>query len=102
MLKLLCSTFVLSLLFAVPAFAHGAGSEHIMGVVKSIDATTLTVTRDAKDVAVHLDASTKFEKNDKPAAASDVKPGQKVVVHAMKHGEMLHAEMVKIADAAKP
>ena len=100
MLKVFSLACALTLAFVASAFAHGAGGEHIMGVVKAIDASTLTVSREGKDVAVHLDTTTKFEKGDKPATAEDVKPGLKVVVHAMKHGDMLHAELVKVAAAA--
>ena len=102
MLKTLSLAFAFAFLFVVEAYAHGAGSEHIMGLVKAIEASTLTVTRQGKDVAVHIDSTTKFEKGDKPGTISDVRAGLKVVVHAMKHGEMLHAELVKVADATKP
>lgn len=73
------------------ALAHG-GMEHIMGTVKAVSAASMTVTTKSKDVEVQLDATTRFEG---AASAAELKPGQRVVVHARKAGEGLHAEMVK-------
>jgi hypothetical protein len=78
--------------FSGATLAHG-GMDHVMGTVKSVSATSLTVTtKGGKDVEVQLDAETRFEG---ASSAAGLKPGQRVVVHAKKAGEGLHAETVK-------
>lgn len=90
-----------SLLAAGPALAHGGG-EHIMGTVKAIDGSTLSVaTKDKKQLQIMYDEKTAFEKNGAKASVKDLKVGQRVVVHAMKHGEMLHATLVKFGRPPK-
>jgi hypothetical protein len=82
------------------AFAH-EGGEHIMGQVKSLDGSTLTVTtQDNKDVVVHVDEKTEFKKSGSPAKREELKSGEKVVVHAMKHGPMLHGTLVRFGKSA--
>ena len=73
------------------AFAHG-GMEHLMGTVKSVSASSITVATKEKDVEVQLDEATKYEG---AASAAELKPGERVVVHAKKAGAGLHAEIVK-------
>lgn len=77
------------------AFAHG-GMEHVMGTVKEVSATSLTVTTKAKDVEVRVDGDTRFE----GATARELKSGDRVVVHAKRSGDGLHAELVKSRAAA--
>ena len=90
----------LSLLVPLIAFAHGGG-DHVMGVVKSIDGKSITVeTKDKKEVTLRLDGSTKFERAGASATAKDLSVGEKVVIHAEKSGDMLHAEMVKFGKSA--
>src|SRR5262249_16756154 len=85
---------------AIPAgaFAHGGGP-HVMGTVRAIDATRLTVeTTDKKDVKVLVDDKTKFEKAGASASAKVLSVGDRVVVHtATKPGTTeLVAILVKI------
>ena len=83
------------LLVPTVALAH-AGGEHIMGVVKTVQPPSLVVeTQDGKQVTVHLDDQTKYEKSGAPSSVGELKAGERVVVHAMKHGEMLHVTLVK-------
>jgi len=83
------------LLAASVALAHGGG-EHLMGTVKAINASTITLeTKDKKVVTVHYDDQTVFEKSGGKATPQDLKVGARAVVHAMKHGELLHATLVK-------
>lgn len=85
----------LTMLLPTVALAH-AGGEHYMGVVKSIAPPSLVVeTKDGKQVTVHLDEQTKYEKSGAASSAAELKAGERVVVHTMKHGEMLHAMLVK-------
>jgi hypothetical protein len=78
--------FAMLVALALPAsaLAHGGG-EHIMGTVKAVDATSLTVeTKDKKEVKVLFDDKTKFEKGGATASAKDVSVGARVVVHTAK------------------
>jgi preprotein translocase subunit YajC len=74
------------------AFAHG-GMEHVMGTVKSVSASSITVATKEKDVEVKLDEATKYE--GAASSAADLKPGERVVVHAKRAAAGLHAEIVK-------
>ena len=87
------------LTIASSARAHG-GVEHVMGTVKAIDESSITVTTKKGDQKISLDASTKFEKGTAAASAADVKPGARVVVHSKKSGEGLAAQVVKLGGAA--
>ena len=101
---------LLSMLVGPAALAHGGG-EHVMGTVKSIEASTITVeTKDHKEVRVDTDASTDFEKSGEKVTLQDLKPGERVAIHAKKAAAdgALKAEQVKFgkskakAQAPKP
>lgn len=82
-------------LFSVMAFAHG-NEQHVMGTVTAIDNASITVrTTAGSSVIVQLDAKTQFTKGDSAAAASDLKVGDRVVIHAMKDHDKLIAHTVK-------
>ncbi len=88
-----------------PAYAHGKGGEHIMGIVKQIQESVLTVEKDKTDITVALNAQTKFERDGAAITAKDLTVGERVVVHAQKDaGGTLVAQLIKVskADAAKP
>ena len=86
------------LILPMAARAHG-GVEHIMGTIKTIAATSLTVeVKDKSEVKILLDDKTKFEKDGAPATAKDMTVGTRVVVDAKKKeggGEPL-AVLVKL------
>lgn len=91
-------TFLLSAL----AFAHG-GMEHVMGTVTAITDHSLSVkTNDGEITAVEFDDETKFLKGDDAATAKDVQVGSRVVIHAHKRDNSLHAAQVKIGINASP
>ena len=86
----------LVVLLAATAWAHGGG-EHLMGTVKAIDATSITVeTKDGHSAIASIDDATKFEKDSQPAKRDDVKVGERVVVHTSKAGDGLRAILVRI------
>jgi hypothetical protein len=64
------------------AYAHN-GVEHVMGTVTAVTDSSITVdTLKHTSVAVLLDASTKFTKNDAAITRQDVKVGDRVVIDA--------------------
>ena len=91
------------LLASSVASAHN-GVEHVMGTVTKVSAEAVTVETTAKKVVdVMLNSKTKYTRNDKPAAASDLKVGDRVMINAKEVNEKLVADTVKLgASAAMP
>lgn len=88
---LLCTLLLLPL-----SFAHG-GLEHVMGTVTAISEHFLSVnTSDGTVIRVEFDLETKFSKGGAPATVKDVQVGSRVVIHAHKHNNSLHAVEVRI------
>jgi hypothetical protein len=90
-------------LFIVPAIAlaHG-GLEHVRGTVAKVSDQSITVTTIAgKTVEVLLDAQTTYARADKPIQKSDLKVGDRVVIHAAEKNEVLTAHTVEVGAAAK-
>ena len=87
------------LLAATVVFAHG-GLEHIRGTVKNISGTSVTVATTAgKSVEIVLNAKTAYTRADKPAQVTDLKVGDRVVIHAEEKGTTLTAQTVEIGTA---
>jgi hypothetical protein len=83
------------------ALAHG-GLEHVRGTVAKISDQSVTVTTTAgKTVEVLLDAQTTYARADKPIQKSDLKVGDRVVIHAAEKGTTLTAHTVEVGVAAK-
>jgi hypothetical protein len=81
------------------AFAHG-GLEHVMGIVQKISQTAVTVsTTDGKSREVMLDQKTTYAKSGHVVQESDIKVGDRVVIHAAKDGEKLVARTVEAGTA---
>lgn len=95
---------MLSIAIAAPllmqlVFAHG-GLEHVMGTVTEASAASVTVkSTDGKTVIVTIDSKTQFTKAGANVTAQDVKPGDRVVIHAKKDGDKLIAQTVQIGAA---
>lgn len=91
------AVLALALLMPALAFAHGKDGVHVMGTVKEVKQDTLVLeTTDKKQVDVMTDPSTRYEKSGVAATASDLKPGERVVVHGMKMSNgQVHAQLVK-------
>ena len=86
------------------ATAHG-GEEHVTGTVTKISDTSVTVkTTAGKTVEVGFDAKmTTFARAKQPIQKTDIKVGDRIVIHAMEVNEKLVAHTVEIgaATAAK-
>jgi hypothetical protein len=92
---------VLSLaLLPTIATAHG-GEEHVTGTVASISDTLVTVkTTAGKTVEVAFDPKmTTYVRAKKPIQKTDIKVGDKIVIHAMEVNEKLVAHNVEIGVA---
>ncbi len=86
-------------LMAALAIAHG-GLEHVMGTVAKISDASITVTTAAgKTVEVTLDAKTTYSRNSQAIQKTDLKVGDRVVIHAEKNGVKLVAHTVEIGTA---
>jgi Domain of unknown function (DUF5666) len=83
------------------AWAHG-DEQHVMGTVSKVDGTNIIVkAQDGSLETVMVTSETKYIKAGASAKLDDVKVGDRVVIHAKKMGDMLHATEVKIGEASK-
>jgi hypothetical protein len=91
-------------LWLLPAIAtaHG-GEEHVTGTVTKVSDTSVTVkTTAGKTVEVAFDAKmTTYERAKQPIRKTDIKVGDRIVIHAMKVNEKLVAHNVEIGTGAK-
>src|SRR5215471_21852403 len=78
--------------FSTIASAHG-GQEHVTGTVAKISDTSVTVkTTAGKTVEVGFDAKmTTYERAKQPIQKTDIKVGDRIVIHAMEVNEKLVA-----------
>ncbi len=99
-MKLRWMVLLLSVLIAIPAFAHG-DKKHVIGVIEKISPEAVMVkTQDGKSVEVKLAPTTAYVTNDgKSAKFADVAVGQRVVIHATPKGTELIADELKFAAA---
>ncbi|HLV85866.1 MAG TPA: DUF5666 domain-containing protein [Candidatus Sulfotelmatobacter sp.] len=86
-------------ILAVSAWAHG-DEQHVMGTVSKVDGMNIIVkTQDGSLKTVMVTDETKYLKSGSSATLEDVKVGDRVVIHAKKMDDMLHATEVKIGAA---
>ena len=84
------------------AAAHG-GEEHVIGTVAKVSDMSVTVkTTAGKMVEVGLDAKmTTYERAKKPIQKTDIKVGDRIVIHAMEVNEKLVAHTVELGAATQ-
>ena len=85
------------------ATAHG-GEEHVIGTVTKVSDASITVkTTAGKTVEVGFDAKTAYARGKETIQKSDIKVGDRIVIHAAEVNEKLVAHTVEIgaATAAK-
>ena len=76
------------------------GMIHVVGIVMAVSDKSVTVeTTDKKSVEVVLVGTTTYEKDKKAAARSDLKVGDRVVIHAVKLNDALQAHTVEFSEA---
>jgi len=93
-------TIVSLALLTTMATAHG-GEEHVIGTVTKISETSVTVkTAAGKTIEVGFDAkTTTYQRAKQPIQKTDIKVGDRVVIHAMEMNERLVAHTVEIGKA---
>ena len=100
-MKRLFSAIAVILFFVPSLWAHG-DEIHVVGTVAKIDGTTVTVKlADGSSKSVMVDSDTKFLRQSTAVKATDLKVGDRVVIHAKSVDGMLHASEVKIGEASK-
>jgi hypothetical protein len=93
----LCGVLALGLLVGARAVAHEGGTD-ARGVVKAITADELVVTTTAgAELKVAIVAGTEIQRGRAQIHAADVRPGERVVVHAATRAGHLEAMLVKVA-----
>jgi hypothetical protein len=98
-MKKLSLVLLIALCLCALASAHG-DMQHVLGTVVAVTGNSVSVKiADGSVKVVAIDAETHFLKGDAPATLKDILVGSRVVIHAHKHGDMLHAAEVKIAPA---
>jgi hypothetical protein len=76
------------------------GMIHVIGIVTALTDKSVTVeTTDNKRVNVVLANTTTYAEDKKAAAPSDLKVGDRVVIHAMKMNGALQAHTVEFSEA---
>src|SRR5258708_22404093 len=98
-LKIYVAILAISSLALLPtlATAHG-GEEHVTGTVTKISDTSVTVkTTAGKTVEIGFDAKmTTYERAKQPIQKTDIKVGDRVVIHAMEVNEKMVAHSVEV------
>jgi Cu/Ag efflux protein CusF len=94
-------TAILATVLAVGASAHDGG-EDVTGIIQKVDANTVSVkTTKGKMVDIKLAADTEYTRGKAAAKVTDLKTGDRVVVHAMEMKGALTAHLVQLP-VAKP
>jgi hypothetical protein len=94
----LVAVLALALLPAIVS-AHG-GEEHVVGTVTKVSDTSVTVkTTAGKMVEVGFDAKTTYARAKAPIQKTDVKVGDRIVIHAVEVNEKLVAHTVELGGA---
>ena len=83
------------------ALGHEGGA-HTRGTVHEVSGDKIMLqTADGKMVTIPLMSQTHVMRGDKMIQATDIKPGERAVVHAMKHDGNLVATEVRVAGVPK-
>ena len=94
-MRSIVSTLCVLLFLSAFVFAHG-NEKHVMGTVTKVEDGSIVVKTKEGDKTVMIMSTTKFVKSTETVTQKDVKVGDRVVIHAMPMGDMLHATEVKI------
>jgi hypothetical protein len=96
---IICLALAGSLLGA-SVLAHEGGA-HSLGTVKEISSDRIVITTaQGTDVTIPMSASTRILRGKKPIRATDVRPGERAVVHATHHDGKLEAAVVMVSEGS--
>ena len=100
-LKIQVALLAILALALVPTIVSAHGNEiHVIGTVTEISDTSVTVkTTAGKTVEVGFDAKTTYTRAKQPIQKTDIKVGDRVVIHAVKVKEKLVAHTVELGAA---
>lgn len=85
-------------LAGAPALAHEGGT-HAKGTVKEMSAERIVlVTTSGTELSLAIVSGTQITRGRRTIQASDVRPGERAVVHSAKRGERLEATVVMVAE----
>lgn len=87
-----------ALLVASAAAAHEGGGD-ARGVIKALTAERLTVETAKGEKSFALTPETSYARGSAPARREDLRPGERVVVHACERGDRLEAIEVRAGPA---
>lgn len=80
---------------AAGALAHG-GKTHVMGTITTVDAEHLVIKNpEGQSVSIHITKETAVHKGDAPAAAGDLKAGDRVVIDVVGKDTDLTATQIR-------
>jgi hypothetical protein len=100
MKRIVSVVFSLAIAMGALLSAHG-GEPHIRGVVVSATDTVLVVKpTSGSNQTLAIDATTKVLRGRSKGSLQDVKVGDRVVVHVMKHADHLMAEEIDLPGMA--
>ena len=103
--RMVTFSVIVMLALAGQVVAHEGHEHKMMGTVTAVDATHLEIdSKDGGKVSIVLNKDTKYLQGSAPAAASDIKIGERVVVSAVEEGKKMVAREVRMsaADGHKP
>ena len=93
----LAGLVLVSIVGVSPVMAHGS-QKHVLGTVTQLDATHLVIeTNGGKTESILRNADTKYIRGEVPAAADDLKLGDRVVVHATPVGNPPTATTIRFS-----
>lgn len=93
--EIVAMTLITAAALAGRALAHEGHEHKVMGKVVAIDENTITVEAvDGKKVAGVLSADTRYLRDKTPAARSDVKLGERVVVVIVQEKDVQRVKQV--------
>ena len=90
-----------ALLVASSAAAHEGGID-LRGSVKAVTPERLTVATAQGDRSFALTPETSYARGSAPARRQDLRPGERVVVHARERGDRLEAVQVRAGPGGSP
>jgi type 1 fimbria pilin len=96
MKKIIAAMCCLSLAISSLAYAHG-NEAHIQGTVVSATDSTIVVKTAKGNQTLMIDANTKVTRGKSRAVLADVKAGDRVVIHPMKHADHVMAAEIQLA-----